>query len=141
MRLLMISLLLGVVIASMGPVAAAGSQSGVPEGAMSKEELVSSFSGKTVYGKHAFKSKKGITWHSPDGKAVSRYAGEGTLKGKWWVSKKNGKFCLERGGKKRCQWVVKQSDGTYFKYKQTKQGALKHIWTYTKVVDGNAEGL
>jgi len=98
---------------------------------LNADEVAAMFSDKTVWGEHAFKEKKTMSYFSADGSFTGKQLDiNETTKGKWSVYKK-GRLFLERGGDNLCRKVV-DDGGVIKKYKKK-----KHVFTYTKFEDGN----
>ncbi len=98
---------------------------------LTKDEIMTTFSDKTVWGNHARKEKRTRVYFSPDGTYKSKRLDEkGSAEGKWSVNDNN-QLCMERDGDTKCRRVVDKK-GKIKKYK-----GKKHVWNYTKFKDGN----
>jgi len=101
------------------------------ERVLTGDEVTAMFSDKTVWGEHAIKGYKSISYFAADGS----YNGKNLTKnkkskGKWSVDEK-GQLCLDRKGDNLCRKVV-DDGGVIKKYKGS-----KHVFTYTKFEEGN----
>lgn len=107
------------------------------------EQIRALISGKTTYGKHAFKDNEGYVYRKDDGTFVAfRTARNELRRGTWSV--RNDMFCRQPEGEdNRCREVYDQGDGTYRLYVQPKNltKPRKHVWTINKIADGNPENL
>ena len=100
------------------------------ERTLTGDEVTAMFSDKTVWGEHAVKDKKSISYFAADGSYSGKNLTKNTKsKGKWSVDKK-GRLCIDKGDKK-CRKIV-DDGGEIKKYKKK-----KHVYTYTKFEDGN----
>ncbi len=98
---------------------------------LTKDEIMTMFSNKTVWGNHARNDKRAKVYFSADGTFTARRLDErGGSKGNWSVNDEN-QMCMERDGDTRCRRVVDKK-GKIKKYK-----GKKHVWNYTKFKDGN----
>jgi hypothetical protein len=122
---------------------AAAAVSGVhAEERLNNEQIKSLFSGKTTYGQHAFKDNSGYMYRKEDGTFVAYRKTRGKVTGTWSV--KDNMFCRKPDGRDfGCREVYDQGDGTFRFYVQPKNliKPRKHVWTITKIVDGNPENL
>lgn len=107
------------------------------------EQIRALISGKTSYGEHAFKDNGGHVFRKDDGTFVAyRKASAELRRGAWSVQ--NDRYCRQPEGEKNaCREVYDQGDGTYRLYVQPKNlmKPRKHVWTITKIADGNPENL
>lgn len=108
-----------------------GSTSAVAGDKLSGPEIKELLSDKTTYGKHAFKDIESFGYWRADGTFTGK-----RNSGTWEI--KGDKFCrsLASNGKTSCREIQDNGDGTYSHF-LAKNG--KHIWTWTKIVEGNAE--
>jgi hypothetical protein len=101
---------------------------------LSAEEVKSLFTNRTSSGHHAFKNEQGSRYFDESGKS-SGTTGTGT-----WRVNKEGMLCVSNDGNsnERCRHISKSGD-KYKKYKIRKNvmKGHKHVWTYTKIEDGN----
>ena len=100
---------------------------------MKKEEIMTTFSGKTVWGEHARKSRRAMNYFNPDGTWIGKRLDDtGSNSGKWYVDDEN-RLCMYRDndGDTRCRIVKKKGD------KIRKYKGEKYVWKYTKFKDGD----
>lgn len=107
------------------------------------DQIEALISGNTTYGKHEKKDFNAYSYNRPDGTFVGWSSKWGPTKGTWRV--KGNRICRHREGGKRenCHDVRDNGDGTYNRYKQPKNLTKPrvHIFTWTKVAEGNAENV
>jgi len=97
---------------------------------LTEDEIVTMFSDKTAWGKHAKTDKSNKVYFAPDGTYKSkRLDKSGGSEGTWSVDGSD--LCVKKNGDTRCRKVV-DKNGNIIKYK-----GKKHVWTYTKFEDGN----
>ncbi|RME99348.1 MAG: hypothetical protein D6772_07855 [Bacteroidetes bacterium] len=103
--------------------------------ALSKEEVINLFSGRTVRYTVVPKNLDVVAYFDPDGEARELRGGKPDTH-PWWV-KDNGAHCIQFKGKKpSCKKVMKRPDGTYVKYRKGKLLVEYHSFT-----EGNPENL
>ena len=99
---------------------------------MNKDEIVSTFSGKTAWGEHAQKDKRGMNYYNPDGTWIGkRLDNTGSNSGKWYVDEENRLCQTHEDGDTRCRIIKKKGD------KIRKYKGEKYVWKYTKFEDGD----
>jgi hypothetical protein len=119
---------------------------------LSATEVTKLFSGKTVEGVMAKKSKSGKL------KPYDAYFNSnGTIQAKHWYGKKhltwkkrNGKWRIDDKGRICIEWedrdketcmVIEKEGEVYRQYKINKNGSRKHVATFEKFTDGNPDDL
>lgn len=98
--------------------------------------------GNTTYGKHTRKDSHGYAYWRPDGSYAGWNSDRGATAGSWRVA--DDKFCrTPQGESEGCREIYDRGDGTYAHKVEPKNvmGPRQHIWTWTKIVEGNAENL
>jgi len=106
---------------------------------LSADEVKTLLTGKTVIGHHAFKNQKGARYFDTSGITVGLNKGPG----KWRV-KSDGMRCVKNDGstKEKCRYIKK--DGDEYKLYKAPNNVMKghkHVWTWTKIEDGNTQGF
>lgn len=96
------------------------------------DELKAVFNDVTFVGKH-FKQGKGVAYWAPDGTYKCEFENGSKYTGTWWVE--GTKRCVERSdGKKFCNRVTKNDDGSLKLYKANKN---KEVCAVYKVIAGD----
>jgi len=108
-------------------------------GYMSADEVKALVTGKTTIGHHAFKDSDGAGYFDASGKTYGKNRGLGT-----WRVKSDGAHCIKNDGskKERCRYIKKDGD-VYKRYvvKGDVMKSHKHVWTWTKIEDGNTQNF
>jgi len=106
----------------------------LPPGTLTRKEIVTLFSGKTVKSVTAKKKRTSLSYYAPDGTVEQVRDGKKRF-GKWRVNK-NGRICLQMENlKEKCRIIVNEN-GAYKKYIVKKNGKHQHSVSYRQFLPG-----
>jgi hypothetical protein len=109
--------------------------------ALAREELELLISGNTAEGQNV-EWKESMTWYFHKLGQIKKIDDKGNKgKGKWFINEK-AELCIEfkRGGE-RCRTVIPREDGGYDVYGTASPESGKLVWTFQRILAGNAHDL
>jgi hypothetical protein len=110
----------------------------LPPGSLNAWEVTALFSGKSVRAVLNENGRVSLTYYNPNGEL--RQLRKGKKRSGTWQVKKNGRICLQFGGKKkRCRIIVNEGPN-YSKYIVKSDGNHQPVVTYTTFRSGDLVG-
>jgi len=141
LRIFLVLLLGWVILPLPGAVSggALAAQVALPEGTLSRQEVIELFSGYTVQSVTAVRGRTSLSYYAPDGE-LRQLRNEQKRFGHWRVTE-NGYMCLQMEDlPEKCRIIVREG-GLYKKYIVKRNGQHQHSVSYRSFVEGNPYGI